>query len=282
MRFAFMPILSEQVPSWPSLLEMWQAADETDFFESGWVFDHFSATAVDAAGPCYEAWTILSALAQATHRLRLGTMVLSVARRHPALLAQMTLTLDTISAGRIELGLGAGWREADHRPHGISMGAPPIRADRLEEGCAALIPLLSGGRLSAHGHHFAMDEAECDIPPVQQPHPPICIGGKGELRTLRIAARWAQHWNYPGECAAEFSRKRALLHRYCTRLARDPAAITTSATVLAERSTPETTIRKVSQLAAAGADLVILRLRPPYGTAAVESLITTLSSLGRN
>ncbi|MEO3789011.1 LLM class flavin-dependent oxidoreductase [Nonomuraea sp. B10E15] len=279
MRFAFMPVLSDEPSSWPRLLAMFQAADEMEFFESGWLFDHSSSAAVNTSGPCYETWTVMTALAHATSRLRLGTMVLAVARRHPALLAQMALTLDTISEGRLELGIGAGWRELDHLPQGIPFGTPASRADRLDEGCEALVRLLSGHTVSAHGGFFTLAEARCDIPPVQRPHPPLCIGGGGERRTLPTAARWAQHWNHPGGRAEDFSRKRLLLLRCCAQLGRDPSEIITSATIHGEDSAPESMVKEVAQLGEAGADLVILRIRPPHEAARLERLATVLEPL---
>jgi alkanesulfonate monooxygenase SsuD/methylene tetrahydromethanopterin reductase-like flavin-dependent oxidoreductase (luciferase family) len=277
VRFGFMPILSAEAAGWPDILAFWQAVDELDVFESGWVFDHFSASAVNAAEPCYEAWTIMTALAQATRRLRIGAMVLAVARRHPALLAHMALTLDTISAGRLELGLGAGWSEADHQPHGIDLGTPGDRADRFDDGCAVLVQLLAGGTVTTSSPRFELREARCDISPVQRPHPPICIGGKGERRTLRTAARWGQHWNFPGGTVADYARKRDVLHRYCVELGRDPAEITTSVMVSGDVSEPGRTVDRVAEFASAGVDLVITRVRPPYEPLAMERLANALT-----
>lgn len=260
-----MPVLSRHPSSWPELLELWQAADDLDVFESGWVFDHFSPVDVGATGPCFEAWTMMTALAQATHRVRIGAMVLAVARRHPALLAQMALTLDTISGGRIELGIGAGWSPADHHAHGVDLGTPKDRADRLDDGCAVLVRLLV--------------EAGCGIPPVQKPHPPICIGGRGERRTLRTAARWSQHWNFPGKQVDEFARKRSLLRRYCADVGRDPGDVRTSVTLAEDPSDRGATSTQAAAFAAAGADLVIVTIRPPYRPRALERLAADLGPL---
>jgi alkanesulfonate monooxygenase SsuD/methylene tetrahydromethanopterin reductase-like flavin-dependent oxidoreductase (luciferase family) len=273
-----MPILSKHPPNWPGIVGLWRAADQLEVFESGWVFDHFSAAAVNATGPCYEAWTTMAALAQVTHRLRIGAMVLAIARRHPALLAQMTLTLDTISAGRIELGLGAGWSEADHGPQGIDLGTPKDRADRLDAGCAALVELLSGRPATIDGQGSTPAAANCDIPSVQRPHPPICIGGCGERRTLRTAARWAQHWNFPGKHAQDFASMRHVLLRYCAEIRRDPTDIIASATVPAG-SCPGEAAERAAGFAAAGADLVIFRIRPPYRPSMLERLAVELDSM---
>jgi alkanesulfonate monooxygenase SsuD/methylene tetrahydromethanopterin reductase-like flavin-dependent oxidoreductase (luciferase family) len=265
-------------PSWPGLRDLWRAADQTEVFESGWVFDHVAADAVGATGPCYEAGTLLAALAQATSRLRLGTMVLCAARRHPMLLAQMALTLDAVSEGRLELGVGGGWRVEDHQAHGVDLGGPQQRADRLDEYCAALVGLLSGRTVTADGEHFAMSGAQCDIPPVQQPHPPICIGGSGERRTIPAAARWAQHWNCPGGRPEEFVRKRALLRRHCAGIGRDPAAVMTSTSIPAAPD-PRATAARAAALARVGVDLVIVQVPPPYEPRVVERLAAALGPL---
>jgi alkanesulfonate monooxygenase SsuD/methylene tetrahydromethanopterin reductase-like flavin-dependent oxidoreductase (luciferase family) len=276
VRFGFMPILSMHPPAWPDLLDFWRAADQLEVFESGWVFDHFSAAAVRAQGPCFEAWTMMTALAQATRRLRIGTMVLSIGRRHPALLAQMALTLDTISDGRLELGLGAGWSDADHLPQGVELGPPAVRADRFDRGCATLVQLLSGCTVTVQDPHFTLIAANCGIPPVQRPHPPICIGGTGERRTLRTAARWGQSWNFPGGPVADFERKRELLHRYCVEIGRDPGEITTSVTIPVAASNPAELANRVAEFALAGVDLVIVRIGSPYRPQLLERLASAL------
>ena len=109
MRFAFKT--ANQSTTWPEVLEVWRAADQIEIFESGWNFDHFYPIDGNAGGPCLEGWMMLGALAQATTRLRLGTMVTGIHYRHPAVLANMIATVDIISAGRLEVGIGAGWNE---------------------------------------------------------------------------------------------------------------------------------------------------------------------------
>lgn len=278
MRFAFMPILAAETPAWSDILDLWRAADDIEVFESGWMFDHFSAASVNANGPCFEAWTTISALSLATSRLRIGTMVLAAARRHPALLAQMALTLDTISCGRIELGLGAGSRVADHISHGIDLGSPLIRTERLDAVCGLLVQLLSGHVVTSRDQDRAPVEAMCDIPPVQQPHLPICIGGAGERRTLRIAAQWGQHWNYLGRDPEDFARKRRLLGTYCAEIGRDPSGIITSASVR-DDSSAEQVAERAAAFAAGGADLVVVQVPPPYRPRRLERLAAVLDPL---
>jgi alkanesulfonate monooxygenase SsuD/methylene tetrahydromethanopterin reductase-like flavin-dependent oxidoreductase (luciferase family) len=265
VRFAFMPVLGSDAVSWRGIADLWRAADDIEIFESGWLFDHFSPAAVGATGPCFEAWTAMTALAQVTCRLRLGTMVLAIGRRHPVLLAQMALTLDAISGGRVEIGLGAGSAAADHHAQGIELGTPAQRADRLDGGCATLVAHMSG-----------LASPSCGIVPTQRPHPPICIGGNGEQRTLRIAARYAQHWNFHGRQVTAFTRKRAILRGYCVETGRNPDDIMVSATMA---GSPGDVAVRAAEFAKAGADLGIIYMRPPYRTRDLRLLARALRPL---
>ena len=136
MRFAFKT--SPQNTTWADMLAVWQAADEMEIFESGWVFDHFYPIFSDSTGPCLEGWSVLAGLAAATKRLRLGNMVTGIPYRHPAVLAKMVSTIDIMSNGRLELGIGAGWNEEESNAYGIELGTPRERSDR--HGLAAPSP----------------------------------------------------------------------------------------------------------------------------------------------
>src|SRR6202020_1733942 len=141
MRFAFKT--APQHTTWTDMLEVWRAADDIDVFESGWTFDHFYPIFSDTTGPCLEGWTSLIALAQATSRVRLGTLVTGIHYRHPAVLANMASTLDIISGGRLELGIGAGWNEEESGAYRVELGTPRERSDRFEEACEVIISLLT-------------------------------------------------------------------------------------------------------------------------------------------
>src|ERR1700744_6506964 len=141
MRFAFKT--SPQNTAWADMLAVWQAADDIDVFESGWTFDHFYPIFSDSAGPCLEGWVTLAALAQATRRVRLGVLVTGIHYRPPAGLANMAATLDIVSGGRLDLGIGAGWNEEESGAYGIALGTPRERSDRFQEGCEVLVSLLS-------------------------------------------------------------------------------------------------------------------------------------------
>jgi len=187
VRFAFKT--SPQNTTWADMLAVWQAADDIDVYESGWTFDHFYPIFSDPTGPCLEGWTTLTALAQATTRLRVGTLVTGIHYRHPAVLANMAAALDIISGGRLELGIGAGWNEEESGAYGIELGTIKERFDRFEEACQVLIGLLSQDTTDFDGQYYQLKAARNEPKGPQRPHPPICIGGSGEKRTLRITAK---------------------------------------------------------------------------------------------
>ena len=180
---------------WSDILEIWQAADQIELFESAWLFDHFYPIIGDQNGPCLESWVTLTALSQATSRLRIGSMVNGMHSRHPAITAKMAATLDTISGGRLNLGLGAGWFEPEAAAYGIPLGSVAERMNRFDEAVEVIVGLLSQESTTFHGRYFNLEDAHCEPKGPQRPHPPIAIGGAGEKRTLRAVARWAQIWD---------------------------------------------------------------------------------------
>jgi F420-dependent oxidoreductase-like protein len=262
MRFAFKT--APQHTSWQDMLAVWQEADQIELFESGWSFDHFYPIFSDSHGPCLEGWTTLAALAQATHRLRLGLMVTGIHYRHPAVLANMAAAVDIVSGGRLELGIGAGWNEEESGAYGIPLGSPGERSDRLEEACQVLIGLLSQETTTFHGRHYQLTEARNEPKGPQRPVP-LCIGGSGERRTLRTAARYAQHWNFVGGTPAEFAHKRDVLYEHCAAFGRDPKEITLSSHVaLGPGGEVGPAIETAAALGEQGLDLAIFQLRPPH------------------
>jgi len=279
VRFAFKT--SPQNTTWADMLAVWRAADEIDVFESGWTFDHFYPIFSDPAGPCLEGWTTLSALAQATTRLRLGVLVTGIHYRHPAVLANMAAAVDIISGGRLELGIGAGWNEEESGAYGIELGTLTERFDRFEEACEVLIGLLSKDSTDFDGTFYQLKAARNEPKGPQRPHPPICIGGNGEKRTLRIAARYADHWNFVGGTPQEFARKRDVLKAHCADVGRSPKEIMLSAHI---RLTPERGHRGVLEdaiaLGAEGLDLAIVYLPLPHDPAVLEPLAEAIRDSG--
>ena len=266
--------------TWAQLRDVWVAADDVGLFESAWNWDHFYPLTEPFTGPNLEAWTMLAALAEATHRIRLGCQVPGMVYRHPAVLANMAATTDIISGGRLELGLGAGWNEMETAAYGI--GLPPLRErfDRFDEGVAAIIGLLSQETTTLDGRYVKLTDARCEPKPVQRPHPPVTIGGRGRTRTLRTAARLAQQWNAITPNPQDWLSLKQTLVEHCATAGRDPAEITCSVNVRVEG--PDG-IKQAADLAAAyrdaGADLVIMNLPLAADPAMVEPLAEALTPL---
>jgi F420-dependent oxidoreductase-like protein len=285
MRFAFKT--ANQNTTWSDILAVWREADDIELFESGWIFDHFYPIVGDPAGPCIEGWTALAALAQATRRLRLGTLVTGIHYRHPAVLANMAATIDIISGGRLELGIGAGWNELESGAYGIELGSRRERSDRFEEACEVLVSLLSQEKTTFSGQYYQLADAYNEPKGPQRPHPPICIGGSGEQRTLRTTAKFAQHWNWTGGgTPADFAHKRDVLHAHCADIGRDPKEITLSSHVnlAADTGLPVSqrvgaVAERVAELAPEGLDLAIVYLREPLDPAVLAPLAEALAPL---
>jgi F420-dependent oxidoreductase-like protein len=278
MRFAFKT--NQQWTTWTDILSLWRAADDIDLFESGWLFDHFYPILSDSTGPCLEGWTALSALAQATTRLRLGVMVTGMVYRHPAVLANMAATVDIVSGGRLELGLGAAWNQEECGAYGIELGTLKQRFDRFDEGVEVIVGMLTETITSFNGNYFTLTEARCEPKAVQRPHPPICIGGTGEKRTLRTVARWAQHWNMLAPSPAPWLQKRDVLLRHCSDIGRDPSEITTSVQVrLPDDGDPAPLVDQAGAFRDAGLDVCIVYIPAPHRPDVVEKIAGALAQL---
>jgi F420-dependent oxidoreductase-like protein len=279
MRFAFKT--APQQTTWADMLSVWQAADDIDLFESGWTFDHFyPILGADPAGPCLEGWAATTALAQATRRLRIGVLVTGIVYRHPAVLANMVTTVDIISGGRLELGLGAGWNEEECRAYGIELGSLTERFDRFDEALEVMTGLLTNPTTDFKGEYYTLTAARCEPKAIQQPHPPICIGGTGERRTLRSVARFAQHWNHPGGPVEHWAAKRDILHQRCAEIGRDPAEITASIHLrYAADAGPAALAEQAAAFGEAGLDLGIVYLPPPHHPSVLEPIAQALAPL---
>lgn len=175
-----------------------------------------------------EAWTVMTATAVSTERLRVGALVLCNSYRNPALLAKMASSLDVISAGRLILGLGSGWMDEEYRAYGYPFPRPRVRIEQLEEGIEVAKRLFAERRANYQGKYYTLEDAVNQPKPVQNPHPPILIGGAGEQYLLPLVARHADIWNCPNNAAPELPRKLDVLRRHCERVGRDPAEIVIS------------------------------------------------------
>jgi F420-dependent oxidoreductase-like protein len=200
-------------------------------FDSVWVSDHFFLSLARYGGSpgkrgSLEPLTTLAGLASATDRVRLGTLVLSAPFRHPAVLAKAVTTLDLLSGGRFELGIGAGWYEDEFRAFGYGFGTAGERFALLEEALETLVLLLPGGPASFRGKHFRLDEAYNHPAPAQRPRPPVWLGAKGGDRSLRLAARHADGWNTVWRWTPQAYEKRVRRAReICDDVGRDPQTL---------------------------------------------------------
>ena len=209
--------------SWPEVLDIWQVADGLKF-DTAWTFDHFFPIMSDPKGSQLEGWITLTALAQKTQHVRVGTLVTGITYRHPAVLAKMGATLDVITGGRLEMGVGAAWFQQEHEALGIPF--PPVaeRIHRLGETCEILTRMWTEEAATWKGRYYEINEAYCNPKPVQKPRPPILIGGGGEQLTLKMVARYADTWNAFGTPEI-FKHKIEVLERHCEAVGRDPNTI---------------------------------------------------------
>ena len=252
-----------QYSEWQPLVDFWKEGDRIDLYDAGWTFDHLDPIFNDAPGSVFEGWTMLAALSGIVHRVRLGVLVTGNTYRHPAVLANMAATLDVASGGRLEIGLGTGWVEAEHAAYGIPLPSWKERFDRLEETCEILHRLFAEETANFDGTFYRIDGANALPKPIQRPHPPIAIGGTGEKRTLRIAALWADQWNLPGGDPDTLRHKVAVLHRHCADVGRDPSEIEISAKINADGD-PGALADLVGEFREAGADHIIALFEAPF------------------
>lgn len=223
---------------WTQMLDLWRKADGWGY-DSLWNFDHFYAIFVPPETPCLEGWTTLAALAQATTRARVGTLVSGNTYRHPCVTAKMAATLDHVSGGRFNLGIGAGWFELEHRTFGIDFKTVPTRLEALDESCRIIKSMFTDERTTLQGKHYTVTDALGFPKPVQRPHPPIMIGGTGQRVLLRIVAEHADMWNSFGT-AERMAELIGALRRHCDAVGRDQAAIEKTVMMpLCYRATPE-------------------------------------------
>jgi alkanesulfonate monooxygenase SsuD/methylene tetrahydromethanopterin reductase-like flavin-dependent oxidoreductase (luciferase family) len=223
--------LSQANKHWPQVLEEFQMAEELGF-DHAWLVDHL----VDTDGPpengCLEGWTLLSAIAAKTTRIRLGILVSSNTFRHPALLLKEAVTVDHVSNGRLILGIGTGWNVDEHRRYGIDLPESVERVDRFEEAIRLISALMSQERTTFEGRFYRLDDARLQPPPIQRPRIPLLIAAH-RPRMLRIAARYADQWDSfaatPGTATdgveAELAERIAKLDAACREIGRDPAEI---------------------------------------------------------
>ncbi|MGH8953115.1 MAG: LLM class F420-dependent oxidoreductase [Acidimicrobiia bacterium] len=200
-------------------------------FDSAWVVDHFHTVPEPTQEPTYEAWALMAALAGSTDRIRLGQMCTCNSYRPPAYLAHLAASVDVISDGRLDLGIGAGWYQGEYLAHGYEFPSPAVRIRQLDEGVQIMKRMWTEDEATFRGDHYRIERAICRPKPIQEPHIPIWVAGGGEKLTLEVAARHASYTNF-GDTADEFAHKSKVLEAHCVALGRDFETITRSFSIV--------------------------------------------------
>lgn len=204
---------------WATTVEVAKLVESLGY-DSIWVYDHFHNVPVPAHEAVFECWTTLAALSQVTSRVRLGQMVGCATYRNPGLLAKVTSNIDVMSGGRLDWGIGAGWYDHEYRGYGYEFLSARDRIRVLRETVEVVTSMWTEADTSYEGEFFTLRGAQCDPKPLQDPHPPVLIGGSGEQLTLRVVARLADRSNFGGK-PDEFAHKCDVLRRHCDEVGRD-------------------------------------------------------------
>ena len=261
-----------QSTTYEEMLAVWQEADGIPAIEHAWLFDHYSPINGRLDDPCLEGWQTLAAFAASTKRLRLGLMVTGNTYRHPAVLTKIAITTDIISGGRVDFGIGAGWNEYEHASMGIPLFAPGERIRRLDEACQIYRSLCTEHLTTFEGRYYQLKEARSAPKPVQQPYPPIVIGGSGEQLTLRVVAKHADIWNATSNDIEVFKHKDSVLREHCAAIGRDTNEIERSVQFVVNYDDLGATARTIQTFVDAGATHIIMSLLPPYPAGIVARL----------
>ncbi|MFD2469423.1 LLM class flavin-dependent oxidoreductase [Amycolatopsis silviterrae] len=253
-----------------ALRQVWLEADAIPAIEHAWLFDHLLPIAGEPDGPIFEGWTLLSALAAQTERLRLGLLVTSNRFRPPAVLAKIAATVDVVSGGRLDFGLGVGSRPGhplarrEYEAHGLPYLETADAVGRFAEACTVIRKLWTEDEpFDFAGEHVQLSGAFGNPKPVQRPHPPFVIGGRARA-TLRVAAEHADVWNIPGGDIADVVERSAMLDAYCADIGRDPAEIARSIHLPVSYAQPALTRAAIGEALEAGFGHVVLGLPAPY------------------
>lgn len=253
-----------QEAEWSQLRAIWVEADQGGFWDAVWLNDHLYPPKAASSLPMMDAWTLFGGLAAVTERLRFGAMVTANTFRHPVLLAKMAVTLDHMSGGRLDIGVGTGWHEEEHRNFGIDL--PPLteRFEMLDETFSVLHGLMTEEVFSFSGKHAQVNAAPFEPKPLQRPRPPFVIGGTGPRRTIPLAAKWADHWNFPDFTGDSdlFVDRLARLDDVCEEIGRDRSEIEVSVQFRYPNDLPKT-VDLAEMYRELGAEHIIVSFTPP-------------------
>ncbi|HET6732467.1 LLM class F420-dependent oxidoreductase [Mycobacterium sp.] len=255
---------------WTVMRDLAAYADDSAW-DSLWVYDHFHTVPVPTSEATHEAWSLMSAYAATTSRIKLGQMCTAMSYRNPVYLAKVAATVDIISGGRVQMGIGGGWYEHEWRAYGYGFPSAGERLGRLEEGVQIMRDAWRDGQVSFDGKHYQANGAIVEPKPLQQDGLPLWIAGGGEKVTLRIAAKYAQYTNFTSEPAG-FARKSQLLADHCRDVGTDYGAIVRSANFNAVIGDSEADVadridriraRQVSKANPAAVDSMLNMLKAP-------------------
>lgn len=268
VRFGIMTAPSQV--GYDDIQRIWREADDIPEIEHAWLYDHLMPIFGDPQGPTFEGWTLLSALAAQTHRLRVGLLVTSNRFRPPAMLAKIATTVDFVARGRLDFGIGAGSRPGhplarrEYEAHGLPFHDFSHSVDSLAESLTVIRRLWTATEpFDFSGAHVHVRSAYGSPKPVQRPHPPILVGGRS-TPVLRVTAEHADIWNVPGDDLDEAARRSVLLDRCCEEIGRDPATLTRSIHLHVDPERPEASREAIATAAGAGFGHIVLGLTAPY------------------
>jgi F420-dependent oxidoreductase-like protein len=258
------------------LERFWKDADELGF-NGVWNYDHFYGLYLAGQPlelPTLEAWTTLAAMAKVTTRARIGCMVTGVTYRHPAVLANMAVSVDHISGGRLEFGIGAAWHEPEHLTYGIEFPSAGTRIAMLDEACEIIRRLWTEDKVDHEGRFWKLHDAICEPKPVQS-RIPIVIGGSGPRKTLRVVAKHADEWNAPAATADDYRKLSAILDEHCATVGREPSEIRRSVQMFLfsnDDRTIDAVPTQIDELEEAGVEHVVLSFYSPPSTEVLKRL----------
>jgi F420-dependent oxidoreductase-like protein len=273
---------------WPVMRDLATAVDDGDVWDSLWVYDHFHTVPVPTDEATHEAWSLMSAYAAVTSRIKLGQMCTAMSYRNPVYLAKVAATADVISGGRVQMGIGGGWYEHEWRAYGYGFPSAGVRLARLDEGVQIMRDAWRDGRVSFDGKHYQVDGAIVAPKPLQDNGIPLWIAGGGEKVTLRIAAKYAQYTNFTSEPEG-FAHKSEVLEGHCRDVGTDFGSIVRSANINAvvgatEDEVSDRLARVRSRLAGRAGDQAADAMlgsmsSPQAGSGTPEQLVETLQRL---
>jgi alkanesulfonate monooxygenase SsuD/methylene tetrahydromethanopterin reductase-like flavin-dependent oxidoreductase (luciferase family) len=268
--------------AYDDIARVWREADGIPQIEHAWLFDHLMPIFGDPAGPIFEGWTLLAALAAQTERLRLGLLVTSNRFRPPAMLAKIAAGVDVISGGRLEFGIGAGSNvtvpiaRREYEAYGLPFHDADYAVGSLAEACTIIRRLWTETEpFDFDGRYHQLTGAFGNPKPVQRPHPPIMIGGRA-TPTMRVVAEHADRWNMPGGSIDDAIARSKVLDRLCAEIGRDPAEIARSFVLPASYDRPDDTRQAVRALLDGGFSHFVLSLSAPYPAEAARWVAGTL------